>query len=125
MTGAHGSARTPNFDQARSGQDGHPLKGDVLSVHCPPLLAGGHVTDMSRHVTSCPHHPGWRSVRVLAGSIHAAGKVRRIEGQEVGSSGGTSLPPWSAPRASAAFATEMCYTFSSESAAKCTDENWI
>jgi hypothetical protein len=54
MTGAHDSARTPLLIKPGADRTGHPLKGDVLSVRRPPLLARGQRHEMSRHVTSCP-----------------------------------------------------------------------
>jgi hypothetical protein len=53
MTGAHDSARTPLLIKPGADRTGHPLKGDVLSVRCPPLLARGQTQtchDMSRPV---------------------------------------------------------------------------
>jgi hypothetical protein len=65
MIEARGAARPPYFNQARCGQDGHPLKGDVLSVRCPPLLARGQRHEMSRHVTSCPQTSAPRRLKAL------------------------------------------------------------
>jgi hypothetical protein len=63
VTEAYGWGGRPILIKPGGGQDGHPLKGDVLSVRCPP--SGRRTCQGARHDMSSP-------VRIiLAGAAHA------------------------------------------------------